>query len=102
MDSSKLDYIIAKVDRLDDKLSGLQEDVNEIKVLDAEQNAQLAQHMKRSDLLEIRVEQVQSEIKPIQTHIDMVKGAFKLVAVSATVVGMVAALIKIVEVIWSR
>jgi hypothetical protein len=91
--SDKLDYLIAKVDKIAD-------DVAEIAKQDAVQNEQLAQHMKRSDLLEIRVEQVQSEIRPIQTHVDMVKGAFKLLAVAATIVGMIAALIKIVEVMW--
>ena len=41
----------------------IRKDVAEIKVMDAVQNEQLATHMKRSDMLEKRVEQVDSRIK---------------------------------------
>ena len=85
MENNKLDYIITKIDKIT-------EDINDIKVLDAEQNAQLAQHIKRSDLLETRVEQVHAEIKPIQTHVDMVKGGLKLIAIIGTIVGILVAI----------
>lgn len=79
--NDKLDYIITKIDKIT-------EDVNEIKVLDAEQNAQLAQHMKRSDLLEVRVEQVNDSLKPLQSHVDMVRGGLKLIAIAGTLAAL--------------
>ena len=63
---------------LHDKLDKIQADISEIKVLDAVQNEQLKAHMRRSDLLEERVEQVNEELKPVLEHVTMIKGIFKL------------------------
>ena len=84
--NDKLDYLISKVDKISD-------DVAEIAKQDAVQNQQLAEHMRRSDLLEQRVEQVSLELSPIKSHVDMVKGALKLLA-------GVGAFISALGVIW--
>lgn len=60
------------------KLDKIQEDISEIKVLDAIQNEQLKAHMRRSDLLEERVEQVNNELKPVLEHVTMLRGIVKV------------------------
>jgi hypothetical protein len=65
---------------LHEKLDKIQADISEIKILDAVQNEQLKAHMRRSDLLEERVEQVNNELKPVLEHIITVKGLMKLAA----------------------
>lgn len=68
----------------DQKLDKIQEDVTDIKVTLARNTASLEEHMRRTALLE-------SKIEPLETHADMVKGAIKLV-------GIIAALAAIAEV----
>lgn len=47
------------------KLDDIAKDVSDIKVMDAIQNEQLKEHMRRSDLLETRVEQVDKHVKSL-------------------------------------
>jgi hypothetical protein len=47
-----------KLGRIEQKLDTVLEDVAHIKVLDAVQNAQLAEHMRRSDALERKVDSI--------------------------------------------
>lgn len=44
--------------RIEDKLDGVKTDIAEIKALDAVQNTQLAEHMRRSDALERKVDNI--------------------------------------------
>lgn len=61
-----------------EKLDKIGADIGEIKVSVAVQAAQLKEHMRRTDLLETRVEQVAASVSPIQTSMAMVQGAVKL------------------------
>jgi uncharacterized protein (UPF0335 family) len=77
-------------------LDKIQADISEIKVLDAVQNEQLRDHMRRSDLLEKRVEQVNDELKPVLEHVTMVKGVFKFLGG----VGFLAGLLEALRRLW--
>jgi len=57
---------------MENKVDEIQKDIGEIKVILAEQHVSLKHHIKRTDLLEKKLE-------PIDTHIKMVNGALKLV-----------------------
>ena len=81
-----------ELDSIHEKLDRIQADVHEIKVLDAVQNEQLKAHMKRSDLLEDRVEQVNNELKPVLDHVIVVKGLFKVVGGVGFMLGIIEAL----------
>lgn len=44
--------------RMEEKIDRVQTDISEIKALDAVQNTQLAEHMRRSDTLERKVDNI--------------------------------------------
>jgi tetrahydromethanopterin S-methyltransferase subunit G len=73
---------------INSKLDKIVSDIGDIKVTNAVQTEQLKEHMKRSDMLEQRVEQVDSELRPIKEHIIVLRGIMKIVggvAVVATI-----------------
>lgn len=62
-----------------DKLDVISRDIGEIKVSVAIQNEQLKEHMRRTDLLETRVEQVATEALPVRDHVIFVQKLLKVV-----------------------
>jgi flagellar motor component MotA len=74
---------------LDDKLDRIQDDVNEIKTHLAVYNQQLVIHIKRSETLEekleLDMEKMNQEIKPLISHVSMVQGAFWILGVLGAV-----------------
>lgn len=85
------------IEKVLEKLDKIAEDIAEIKVMDAIQNEQLREHMRRSDLLEKRVEQVDAKVEPIEAHVHQVSGMIKLVAGIAAVAGL---LLTLKELLW--
>lgn len=71
--------------KVDEKLDKLQIDVTEIKTHLAVYNSQLEIHIKRSELLEQKLE-------PVEKHVNMVSGAIKLIGILA----MLAAIIEVI------
>lgn len=69
-----------------EKLDEIGKDVSEIKVMDAVQNEQLATHMKRSDLLEKRIEQVDEHVKGIWK--DALKWIASIAGLAAVIKGL--------------
>jgi hypothetical protein len=55
-------------------------------------DANLGEHMRRSALLEQRQDSLESSIKPITTHVNMMAGAFKLLLVVGAAVALLKAL----------
>ena len=80
---------------INDKLDKIIDDIGEIKVTHAKNTAHLEEHMRRTDLLETRVEQVAGSIQPIQTHVDMIKGAMKLVTIVAAIASVILGILKL-------
>ncbi len=74
---------------LDDKLDAIQEDLTEIKTHLAVYNTQLEIHIKRSETLEekleLDMEKMNQEIKPLISHVSMVQGAFWILGVLGAV-----------------
>lgn len=70
---------------MDKKLDQIQEDVTEIKVTMARNTASLELHMRRSDLLEQKIE-------PLEKHVNMVNGALKLLSLLGIITAIVAAI----------
>jgi archaellum component FlaC len=86
MDDTKkvLEKLEKKIDTLDVHLDG-------IKVILAKQQVGLDHHIKRTDLLEKRVEQVSSDLKPVSTHVAVMGGIAKAIVILGTIVGMALA-----------
>lgn len=75
--------------RIEDKIDKIVEDVGEIKTHMAVYNAQLTLHIKRTEMLEEKLE-------PVEKHVAMVSGAIKLVGVVAMIVAIIEGLLKII------
>lgn len=66
---SQLDKIEAKVDKIDGRLLVIDKTL-------VKQEANLKEHMRRTDLLE-------NDLRPIKTHVAMIQGALKLIGLIA-------------------
>ncbi len=77
---------------INDKLDKLDSRLDQIQVLQAVHTEQLKEHMRRSDLLERRIEQVDQELKPVEQHVAVVNGIMKLVGILGTLAAIALAL----------
>lgn len=84
-------------ERILNKLDQIASDIAEIKAMDAVQNEQLKEHIRRSDLLESRVEQEAAKVDKIQEHVLRVDGVFKFLGLLAGAIAVAAA---IKEILW--
>lgn len=80
-----LERILNKVDALDGHLDSISQTL-------AKQEVQLAEHLRRTNNIEARLE-------PIDTHVKHVAGGFKLVAGTSIVVSIVVALAGLINLI---
>ena len=76
---------------INDKLDKLDARLDNIAVLQAIHTEQLKEHMRRSDLLERRIEQVDLELKPVEHHVVMINGIVKAVGILGTVAALILA-----------
>lgn len=83
MDKELLARIESKVDKLDSRLDG-------IDVTLAGQHVQLAEHIRRTAILE-------EDIKPVKTHVARIGGVLAFIGLLATGTGLVAGIIEIVK-----
>ncbi len=74
----------------DQKLDKIQEDIGEIKMHLAEYNVLLDVHIKRSDMLEKKME-------PIETHVAMVNGGLKMLGLLAVLVALAEFAMKVMQ-----
>jgi uncharacterized membrane protein YheB (UPF0754 family) len=92
------------VDRVDSKLEKMNEKLDAIVAKQGEMNVTLFRltdsvevHVKRTGLLEERVDLLAGDLKPVEDHVTMVNGALKFLVYLGAVVGLVAGLLKIFE-----
>lgn len=64
--------MIENFERIDQKLDKIQDRLSSIDTTLALQHKSLDTHIKRSDSIEQRVEQVNSELKPVYVHVQIV------------------------------
>lgn len=62
----------SKLDRIDAKIDDVHENITQIKVTLAAQHESLKTHIRRTDLLEKKLE-------PLEKHVTMVQGSIKLI-----------------------
>lgn len=85
-----------KLDKIEEKLDKVLEDVSEIRVVQAEQAKDLKYHIKRSDLNEHRIEMVEEKLLPLIAIKNRFDGAFKVVGILSTIVGFAIGIAKII------
>lgn len=80
-----VDKLHTKVDEVNDKLTDINTTLNR-------NTDSLELHMKRSDTLESMLKQQETsfvaQIEPIKKHVNMVKGALKLIGLVSTLLGI--------------
>lgn len=79
MDNSKF------LERVEVKLDKIQDDISEIKEIQARNTADIEHHIHRTDLAEQNLELLKEEIKPIKSHVAFVKGAIWALGVAGAI-----------------
>lgn len=74
-------------DRIERKIDKIAEHIGNIDVTLAKQEVTLTEHIRRTSLLEKKME-------PVEKHVNMVHGVLKAIAALGTVVGIVHAILK--------
>lgn len=72
--------------RLDEKMDSVKEDVSDLKVITGKQQENLAQHMRRSELLEEQMDLMNKEVRPILEGVSFLKKVAKFSVGLATIV----------------
>jgi len=76
-----IDSIQLTVDKLDTKLDKISERLNSVDVTLAQQHESLKIHIRRTELLEEKLE-------PVEKHVAMMSGALKLVGILGLIAGI--------------
>lgn len=81
-----------KLERIMDKIDSIDSSLGEMSITLAKQEVSLAEHIKRSNLLEERVEMLREEMKPVEKHVMYMHGALKALGVLSILVGLAVAI----------
>lgn len=82
------DYISEKLDKLDNRLDSIDKTL-------VRHDENLKNHLYRTELLEKQTERLFNELVPIQSHVNQLNGVLKFIGVISTLLGMIAAILKI-------
>lgn len=93
-----------RIERIERLLERFSKDVDsrliEIDKTLVKQEVNLQQHMQRSEHLEGIIESMEDkDLKPLRRHVAMMEGALKLIGVIGIVVGILAGIFKILDLI---
>ena len=80
----------SKFDKLDERLESFEKAQAEANIIAAKQEVNLEQHIKRTEMLESRME-------PVERHINILNGALKAIGAGAVVVSLITGILKLLE-----
>lgn len=83
-----LSQVVKKLESLDDRLDSVDKTL-------VKQEANLGEHMRRTELAEQGISELKTEIKPLQTHKAFMEGTLKGIGLIATAVSLIAGIMKI-------
>lgn len=75
--------------RVEEKLDKVADDISQINITLAKQEVSLAEHIRRTNVLEQKLE-------PVEKHVAMVNGGLKIVGIVALLVGIIEGIVKII------
>ena len=84
--------IFDKLDILDMRLDSMDKTLTK-------QEIHLQEHIRRTEALENHLEMIKKDIAPVQKHVNMVEGAFKLLGVISMALGIMGSVLKVIGVI---
>lgn len=76
--------------RFERKLDNISENISEINITLAAQHVSLAEHIRRTQLLE-------EAVKPLEKHVAMVNGVMKFIGIIAILIGIVEAFMSVIK-----
>lgn len=88
-----------KFEQIDGKLDKLDSRLDSIGITLIKQGKDLSFHIKRTNLLEESLKETQKDIKPIQKHVEHVKGVIQAMGVLSVVVALVSGILKIFRIL---
>lgn len=91
-DNQLVELLIERLDELRDFATKTMEDISEINITLAKQEAQLAEHMRRTALAEAAIQETKEVLKPLVARHQMVNGAGKTLGIIGTILAAVGGL----------
>lgn len=79
-----------KLDRVLNKIDNIDESLQDISITLAKQEVSLETHIKRTNLLEERVELLREEMRPVEQHVFYMHGALKALGILSLLIGVLA------------
>lgn len=83
------------LNKISDKIDKISDDIVEIKVIQAKHDANLENHMQRSDTLESLYKELYGDVEPLKADINKIKGAAKLVGILSGITTFVLGCLKL-------
>lgn len=93
--SKSTDFVVEAIKRIDDATKKISGDVDELKLTAAEQQIILAEHIRRTEANEALLEAYEARVKPLEDHISMWAGAWKVLAGLGVLASIAGAVYKI-------
>lgn len=90
MEAKDLDILIS----IDNKIDGVKEKIHSIEVTQTRMEGDLKYHIKRTDLLEEKIFEIDEKMKPVESAKSATTGLIKFVALLTGIVTATIALIK--------
>lgn len=79
-----------RADKLENKMDKIADNISDIKVTLGEQHISLVEHMRRTAIIE-------SKLEPVITHVHRIQGALKLITVITAIVALIEAVLHLVK-----
>lgn len=92
-----LELILDEVKNVRAKVENSDARLDSIDVTLVKQNATLEEHVRRSDLLERKTDQLAEDMKPLEKHVTMVNGGLKLLGIIGTIVAIIVGIFELVK-----
>lgn len=83
------------MERVHEKLDKIDEKLAEINITLVKQEAQLAEHMRRTAQNETLIEKTVDALKPVIKHVNQMEGALKLIGIVSLLVGIAVGIFKV-------
>ena len=86
-------------ERIYEVLDKISEDISDLKVTSAKQEENIKEHIRRTEIAEENLDLIRKEIEPLKEHVIVINGFLKIVGAISVIVGSVAGMIRIFDII---
>ena len=86
-------------ERIYEVLDKISEDISDLKVTAAKQEENIKEHIRRTEIAEENLDLIRKEIEPLKEHVIVINGFLKIIGAISVIVGSVAGMIRIFDII---